>query len=124
VNTKADWQLIKTSTGISDFDKARKFISNNKKRYGANVNNNLLSVISIHELSNILKIYWDDCFKQSFNNTEYEKWKDKLDTLYKARNPLAHGNAEYLSSSDITLSNAYCEEILFETKNFRLKQAI
>lgn len=94
-----------------DFEKARKFIKSTRDKYGASVSVDLLNVISIKEIAQILKQYWND-FKDIFGKESFAVWEPKLKMIGFARDPLAHANPQYLTPVQVSETNAYCKAIL------------
>lgn len=93
-----------------DFAKADKFMDSNKRKFGI-VEENFLNVVSIAELSQIMKFYWAD-FARVFNGQAYSVWEPKFKLLQRTRDPLAHSNLEYLTSAEVEQANMYCNEII------------
>ena len=93
-----------------DFAKADKFMDSNKRKFGI-VEESFLNVVSIAELSQIMKFYWAD-FAQVFNDAAYSAWEPKFRLLQRTRDPLAHSNLEYLTSAEVEQANMYCREII------------
>ena len=94
-----------------DFHKADNYIESNRRRFGVRANDNILNVISIHELTNIMEYHWQKNFSKYFNNELFSKWIYKFNVIAKARNPLAHNFAEYLTEEEIKVTEAYCNEV-------------
>lgn len=99
---------------LYDVNKAEIFIADSKRNFGDTVEDNPLQVISINALGNIIRAFWDECYKGIFNPpyTELRILLDELMQLNKARNPLAHGLPDYLTPSEKEKVTQYCNKIL------------
>jgi hypothetical protein len=94
-----------------DFEKVNINLAVNKKKYKERASDNILTVVGIMELGNILQHYWTR-FAPYFNNDQYSKWAARFYLLHKARNPLAHNTAEFLTEEEIMETEIYCREII------------
>lgn len=94
-----------------DFEKVNINLAVNKKKYKERASDNILTVVGIMELGNILQHYWTR-FAPYFNNDQYSKWATRFYLLHKARNPLAHNTAEFLTEEEIMETEIYCREII------------
>lgn len=72
------------------------------------VGNSLLNVISIKSLSYLIRRQWST-FEKYFGCGQ-EEFKRKMDTLYRARNPISHSNGELLTPEDIAAVELICDQ--------------
>lgn len=105
-------ELRKINRWFINFDKVDAYMESNRRRFGVRANDNILNVISIQELTNIMEYHWSKSFAKYFNHELFSIWRTKLDTIAKARNPLAHNFADFLSEEEIKITELYCNEIL------------
>lgn len=87
-----------------------KFISDSMKEYKCDVD--MLDVCSMDIVVSIIQFYWEEWFSQFFNNDVWDKWEYKLRLCASARNPMAHGHEEFLSSEVKASVNEYCDSII------------
>lgn len=105
------WADIFDSIGASGtLDTYDKFIDDAMQEYRCEVD--LLDVCSLDVAVSILQFYWENWFSKFFNHDSWDKWEYKLRLCANARNPLAHGHEEFLSSESKSSVNEYCEAIL------------
>lgn len=99
---------------LYDANKAIAFIRNSQNNFGDVVEDNPLTVISIKSLGNIIKAFWKEQYEKVFKQvySEQQILLEELNQLNRARNPLAHGKPEYLSSSDKENISKYCRKIV------------
>lgn len=88
----------------------KKFISNNLKVFDRN--STLIEVLSLSDTFVIIQFHWDESFKKYFAQKTFAELREKFELCAKARNPLAHGHAEYLTKRQREQVNVYCSEIL------------
>ena len=108
-----DIALNRTRGFLFDVNKADTFMKASRMTFGDRVDDNLLAMISIDALGNIIKAYWNECYRTMFN-PPYEEMTTlirELEQLNKVRNPLAHGAEEYLSIEDKVTVAKYCKKI-------------
>jgi len=98
---------------LYDVNKADAFIQDTRKNFGTIVDDNPLTVISINSLGNIISAFWDARYSKIFNPPyrELQELLNELQQLNRARNPLAHGTAQYLSTNDKERITTYCKKI-------------
>ncbi|MCR5213933.1 MAG: hypothetical protein K6E10_05925, partial [Eubacterium sp.] len=105
------WEEIFENAGAGNIlDTYDRFIDDSMNEYQMDVD--LLDVCSLDVAVDILRINWENWFSQYFNNDGWEIWEDKLRLCAKARNPMAHGHAEFLSPETRSQVNNYSEEII------------
>ena len=105
------WSDIFDSIGAGGtLDTYDKFIDDAMQEYKCEVD--LLDVCSLDVAVSILQFYWENWFSKFFNHDSWDKWEYKLRLCANARNPLAHGHEEFLSSESKSSVNEYCESIL------------
>lgn len=96
---------------IIDYKKVETTRQSNRKLYNDRASANLLHVISLRELVNIIREYWNERFSTLFPNAAPPAWFDRFNKLVRARNPLAHGTPEYLSDLEIQEVDLVCRQI-------------
>lgn len=85
--------------------------SKNEKAFGRNVSNHLVDYTYPMEMyDKFIALDWD-WHSQIFGKQKAD-WKSIFEHLGKIRNPLAHNNPDFLSSSDIVIAEGYCKLIL------------
>lgn len=105
------WSQIFDNIGVTGtLDTYDKFIDDSMQEYKCEVD--LLDVCSLDVAVSILQYYWENWFSKFFNNDSWDKWEHKLRLCASARNPMAHGHEEFLSSESKASVNEYCESIL------------
>lgn len=87
-----------------------KFIADSMQEYRCDID--ILDVCSLDIAVSIVQFFWERWFSKFFDNDEWEKWEQKLRICASARNPMAHGHEEFLSSEDKLLVNEYCDSII------------
>ena len=108
---RVNQEYKKNKRTFIDFDKVNINLAVNKKKYKERASDNILTTVGIMELRNILQHYWTR-FAPYFNNDQFSKWSDRFYLLHKARNPLAHNTAEFLTEEEIMETELYCREII------------
>lgn len=105
------WSQIFENIGVTGtLDTYDKFIGDSMQEYKCEVD--LLDVCSLNVAVSILQYYWESWFSRFFNHDSWDKWEYKLRLCASARNPMAHGHEEFLSSESKSSVNEYCESIL------------
>ena len=99
------------NTNFINLDRADTYIESLKKKYPGKIYK-LLKVLSIWELNNLIKHFWQDGMKSHFNGIEKDDLQEKLNHLQHVRKPLAHSNSDYLSSEEIRRADLYCDQIM------------
>lgn len=87
-----------------------KFISNLMNEYKCEVD--MLDVCSMDVVVSIIQFYWEEWFSSFFNNDSWDKWEHRLRMCASARNPMAHGHEEFLSTEAKASVNEYCDLII------------
>ncbi len=87
-----------------------KFIYDSMNEYKCDVD--MLDVCSMDVAVSIIKFYWEEWFSQFFNNDVWDKWEYKLRLCASARNPMAHGHEEFLSTEARASVNEHCDSII------------
>ena len=89
-------------------------ISVNRDSFGVELS--VLNVMSLKDCFRVIRGFWDTNFSPYFINGQkkgsLEQWKVKFTECGKARNPLAHGNAEFLTAVARDQVDAYCKEFI------------
>lgn len=85
------------------------FITSNMKVF--NIESTYLAVISLKDSFRIIKECWTDIFSKYFEDAMYSMWEFKFIKCAKARNPVAHGHEEYLTTLDKNEVDTYCKQI-------------
>ncbi|MCI6995404.1 MAG: AAA family ATPase [Eubacterium sp.] len=105
------WSQIFDNIGATGtLDTYDKFIDDSMQEYKCEVD--LLDVCSLDVAVSIIQFYWETWFSKFFNHDSWDKWEYKLRLCASARNPMAHGHEEFLSSESKSSVNEYCETIL------------
>ena len=105
------WSEIFDAIGATGtLDTYDKFISDTMQEYKCEVD--LLDVCSLDIAVSILQYYWETWFSKFFKNDDWSKWEYKFRLCANARNPMAHGHEEFLSSESKASVNEYSESIL------------
>ena len=104
--------ILQKVPGIIESDIARyeKFKSSSDQAW--NSRSSFLDVMSFSDCVKIIKDCWGQIFSKYFNYDKYEVWGEKFNKCAKARNPIAHGHEEYLSSTDKSEIDIYCKQIV------------
>lgn len=87
-----------------------KFISDSMNEFKCDVD--MLDVCSMDVVVNIIQFYWEEWFSSFFDNDSWDKWEYKLRLCASARNPMAHGHEEFLSTEAKASVNKYCDSII------------
>lgn len=87
-----------------------KFIADSMNEYKCDVD--MLDVCSMDVTVSIIQFFWEEWFSQFFNNDTWDKWKEKLRLCASARNPMAHGHEEFLSTEAKASVNEHCDSIV------------
>ena len=105
------WSDIFDAIGATGtLDTYDKFINDTMQEYKCEVD--LLDVCSLDIAVSILQYYWETWFSKFFNNDDWGKWEYKFRLCANARNPMAHGHEEFLSSESKASVNEYSESIM------------
>ena len=105
------WNEIFDNIGATGtLDTYDKFINDTMQEYKCVVD--LLDVCSLNIAVTILQYYWENWFSKYFQNDEWSKWEYKFRLCANARNPMAHGHEDFLSSESKASVNEYCDSIL------------
>lgn len=105
------WNDIFDNIGATGtLDTYDKFINDTMQEYKCEVD--LLDVCSLDIAVSILQYYWENWFSKYFHNDDWSKWEYKFRLCANARNPMAHGHEEFLSSESKASVNEYSESIL------------
>lgn len=86
------------------------FVEDSIKNFKKDVD--ILDVCSLDNAVSILEFYWRNWFDVFFNHDDWKKWEDKFRLCALARDPMAHGHEEFLSSEERSCVNSYCEVII------------
>lgn len=84
-------------------------IKSNKALF--NQDSTFLDVISLKDSFKIIEKKWNTIFSKYFNESDIKSWKDKFELCAKARNPVAHGHEEFLTSKERKDVELICKEI-------------
>lgn len=95
---------------VGTLDTYDKFIADSMNEYKCDVD--MLDVCSMDVTVSIIQIYWEEWFSQFFDHDGWDKWEYKLRLCASARNPMAHGHEEFLSTEVKTSVNEYCDAII------------
>ena len=93
----------------------------NKNRVQFNVNSTLLDVMSLRDTILIILENWNDIFKKYFDYGSIDVWEEKFMLCALARDPIAHNHSEYLTSTQISTVDAYCNLIRDTLNRTRLR---
>ena len=105
------WSEIFEKIGAtSTLDTYDKFIADSMNEYKCDVD--MLDVCSMDVAVSIIQFYWEEWFSKFFENDSWDKWEHKLRLCASARNPMAHGHEEFLSTEDKASVNEYCDSII------------
>lgn len=91
-----------------DIERYKAYVEKNLQEYS--VTSCMIDVVSIKVLGAILQRYWP-VFKKYFGKRSFEYWKEKIELLNWARNPVMHAHPEYLNSTQRKQVNAICLEL-------------
>ena len=101
------FEKIGASGTLDTYDK---FIADSMNEYKCDVD--MLDVCSMDVAVSIIQFYWEEWFSQFFNNDSWDKWEYKLRLCASARNPMAHGHEEFLSTEAKASVNEHCDSII------------
>lgn len=87
-----------------------RFIADSMNEYKCDVD--MLDVCSMDVVVSIIQFYWEEWFSQFFNHDAWGKWEHKLRLCASARNPMAHGHEEFLSTEAKASVNEHCDSII------------
>ena len=105
------WVDIFENIGVAGtLDIYDKFIADSMNEYKCDVD--MLDVCSMDVAVSIIQFYWEEWFSPFFENDSWEKWEYKLRLCASARNPIAHGHEEFLSTEAKASVNEYCDTII------------
>lgn len=105
------WSCIFENIGaVGVLDTYDKFIADSMNEYKHDID--MLDVCSMDVAVSIIQFYWEEWFSQFFSNDSWEKWEYKLRLCARARNPMAHGHEEFLSTEAKAIVNEYCDSII------------
>ncbi|MGK5092028.1 ATP-binding protein [Deltaproteobacteria bacterium TL4] len=86
------------------------------KSFGINASNQWLDYTYPNDLWSIISSEWGNGFQEILERHEQQKnkkyWNERFQLLAKIRNPIAHNREQSISESDLTLAQAYCQELL------------
>lgn len=92
-----------------DISRYDSFIANNQKVF--HLESTYLQVMSLNDALKIIKDCWTPIFSSYFNNHLYSEWEYKFKKCVMARNPIAHGQEEYLTDLDKQEVDTYCKQL-------------
>lgn len=100
--------------------KCENIMQTESKKFGLSSQFRWIDYTYPHDLWQIITLEWSrfsNLLQENNHNKKY--WSDRFDLLAKIRNPLAHNRSGVISEYEITLANAYCDELIliFTIKN-------
>lgn len=95
---------------VGVLDTYDRFIADSMNEYKCDVD--VLDVCSMDLTVSIIEFYWEEWFSQFFDHDDWDKWEYKLRLCASARNPMAHGHEEFLSSEVKSSVNEHCDSII------------